>query len=96
MNEDVKALEEALQAGPTPGEWVRSCRRYPIADTGDYDSFEQVTAHAGLEQSVILEIHGEDDRDEPNAKFIAAAHPDRIRRLLDYIRKLEQEVANGK
>ena len=95
MNQDVKALEEALQAGPTPGEWVRSYRRYPIADTGDYDSFEQVTAHAGLEQSVILEIHGDDDRDEPNARFIAAANPDRIRRLLDYIADLERASKEG-
>ena len=29
-------------------------------------------------------------------RWMQEAHPDRIRRLLDYIRKLEQEVANGK
>lgn len=84
MNQDVKALEDALQAGPTgavPGDstWVAVCGSHVMLDSP---------------RPVWARI-ASCDRDQTSA-YIAACSPDRIRRLLDYIRKLEQEVANGK
>lgn len=120
MNQDVKALEEALQAGPTPGEWyvdsTRSEGEYgdggPDGRSG-FDAFAlfNEAGHALLDtlnrDTRLSEITEEADEyeghfrawdvlGERDLKYIATCSPDRIRRLLDYIRKLEQEVANGK
>ncbi|MCM5682941.1 ead/Ea22-like family protein [Schlegelella sp. S2-27] len=90
MNQDVKALEEALAKGPTPGEWHTGGENGKAARI-IYDERGWAIADAKL-------YHGnrESGEDLANAEFMAVANPDRISRLLDYIRKLEQEVANGK
>lgn len=95
VRKDVEALREALEAGPTRGDWVRTHHRYELGDTGDYDSFEQVTARAGTETTVVLEIYGNDDRDEANGKYVAAAHPDRIERILAALAEAEQQLAKA-
>ena len=92
MNQDVKALEEALQAGPTPGPWSwwTSCsfrRLSSEATRRDGD-----VLHAVVHRDGVGDIVGT----EATKDYIAACSPDRIRRLLDYINRLEQEVANGK
>ena len=69
MNQDVKALEEALAKRPGP--------------RGNMLTAEQAQAHHQVVWGFFLAWQTE-------------ATPDRIRRLLDYINRLEQEVANGK
>lgn len=69
MNQDVKALEEALQAEPGP--------------RGNMLTTKQAMDYA--ERCFSFQI-----------LWVDATTPDRIRRLLDYIRKLEQEAADGK
>jgi hypothetical protein len=67
----------------TPGPWKTVARNYPIADTGDYDGCWEVLT--GDPKKPIVQIWGDSDEDEANARLIAAA-PDlleALRRLLD-------------
>ena len=60
----------ALDDPPAPGPWAFRAVRMPIADTGDYDGcFEVKDAIGGR----VVEIWGDDDQAEANARLIAAA-----------------------
>jgi len=79
MTDDIKALREALEAGPTAGAWTQH-----KFDTrmlrGIFDS----------ERNVVFYMKRESDED---AAYIAAAHPDRIRRVLDRLEAAERDAA---
>lgn len=83
-NQDVKALEEALAKAENCGKFSKSSRCTVEAE--ETDEWPRVTLSVQANKIVGPKL----------ATYITACSPDRIRRLLDYIRKLEQEVANGK
>ena len=70
----------------TPGPWKTVARNYPIADTGDYDGCWEVLT--GDPKKPIVQIWGDSDEDEANARLIAAA-PDLLEALKDTLQLLE-------
>ena len=66
----------------TPGPWKTVARNYPIADTGDYDGCWEVLT--GDPKKPIVQIWGDSDEDEANARLIAAA-PDLLEALRDMV-----------
>jgi hypothetical protein len=98
LNQDLAALDAALYMGPTPEQW-QALRPDSEGDVTVAGPGGVPIAKCGHATSVLDDNHayviGYCEA-IANAHFIAACSPDRIRRLLDYIRKLEQEVANGK
>lgn len=82
--DDIKALKEALAAGPTPGKWEvdyldRNGQRVVRAE-----HIEICTCWHHCVRSIEKEM-------EANAVLIAAANPDRIQRLIDHIERLTAE-----
>jgi len=80
MDDDIKALRDALQAGPTPDEWtadetdiyaIEDCQHHPVASADCNPSCRML------------------DEQEANAAYIAAANPARIARLLDRLEAAE-------
>jgi hypothetical protein len=66
----------------TPGPWKTVARNYPIADTGDYDGCWEVLT--GDPKKPIVQIWGDSDEDEANARLIAAA-PDLLEALKNIV-----------
>lgn len=60
-----------MEVKHTPGPWRAVAHSYPIADTGDYDGAWLVLPNG--DRRPIVEIWGDDDKDEANARLIAAA-----------------------
>lgn len=93
LTQDLAALDAALYMGPTPDQWqalrpdsegdvtVAGPGGVPIAKCGHATSVldENYAYVIGYCEAIA------------NAHFIAACSPDRIRRLLDYIRGLLDE-----
>ena len=92
-DDDIKALREAIAAGPTDGPWITAGPSFGdplprftngiIRDTDDGDCeevcrFDVRTTHC--------------NETEINAAYIAAASPDRIARLLDALKAEQNEV----
>jgi hypothetical protein len=65
----------------TPGPWKTVARNYPIADTGDYDGCWEVLT--GDPKKPIVQIWGDSDEDEANARLIAAA-PDLLEAMISF------------
>lgn len=89
LADDIRALEEALAAGPTKGPWHtrtecpgRCCWHIfpdcPVFADGD----EELSGNA-----IVSECSEEDGH------WIAAASPDRIQRVLTTLKQLQQEQA---
>lgn len=95
LNQDLAALDAALYMGPTHGPWHAT--KPESHGTGVRGPAQVSLAWCGCATTVGEEGCYSIGAAEAtaNAHFIAACSPDRIRRLLGYIRKLEQEVANG-
>lgn len=80
--EDVKALEAALAAKPTPAWFIRT-NRHVSTDGRPWGWLDG--APSGGPQHPIPGVQvtwTRGDRSEANADYIAAAYPDRIRRIL--------------
>ncbi len=74
ISDDLDALEEALAAGPTPGPW--SLR-------GSYASSESNLTHITSPSFDRIAVTAKG----PDAGFIVACSPERIRRLLDALKQ---------
>ncbi len=104
--DDVRELRKALEDGPTPGPWFvqfgddgrhMCCTAISAANTrvrndgqwsaADCDALVALTLH-----QCYPFVSADCERDEANSAYIAAASPDRIRRILD---RLENERAAG-
>lgn len=77
MSDDIKALKEALEAGPTPGEW------YEHHDKGRLyiENVDDVVCDMGLGV-----------KSSPTSRYIAACYPARIARLLERLEKAERDA----
>lgn len=79
LTEDIRALREALEAGPTPGPWVVD------------ESNPNMVARDGDEYEYVLEVAPDNfadtshdyEHEQRDAAYIAAANPARIARILD-------------
>lgn len=88
MDDDIKALREALEAGPTPGPWAwwTSCsyRRLSSDKTGkDGD-----VLYAAVHRDGVGDVVGTD----ATKAYIAAANPDRIARILARLEAAEARL----
>lgn len=82
-NSDIVAIEEALAAGPTEGEWmVQALNLSPHHDTGIRVRGESVSGYAAV---LNTKWPHEKQREEQraNARWIATSNPARLRRVLD-------------
>jgi hypothetical protein len=95
LTQDLAALDAALYMGPTPDPWQAS-RPDSEGDVTVAGPGGVPIAKCGHATSVLDENHayviGYCEA-IANARFIAACSPDRIRRLLDYIRGLARDAA---
>ena len=82
MQSDIKALRQALAAGPTPGPWHAYV--HPLQPAELNGRVDVVGAH---EDDDVAE-----NATRENALFIAAASPDRIARLLDALELAHKEL----
>lgn len=85
--EDVKALEYALKAGPTPGEWeVRAgpLGLHIVSDIEIEDGIESWVSVASMDELGAVGL--------ADATYITAANPDRIRRILDALAEAEKRA----
>ena len=80
MNQDVKALDGVLANVEHCGKFSKSSRCTVEAE--ETDEWPRVTLSVQANKIVGPKL----------AAYITACSPDRIRRLLDYIRKLEQDA----
>lgn len=80
--EHIRALREALEAGPTPGPWFDSrSERFPEC---------YVRAANGQH---IAAVPWSTENDGANAALIAAAHPEAIRAVLDALEAAQRDRA---
>lgn len=93
LDDDVRVLREAMAAGPTPGPWSTISRgAYWGEEEADVrDADEQDVAGAEFVQPI-----GDNDTTRgqlwaKDARYIAAAGPDRIARVLDAMDALQRE-----
>jgi lipopolysaccharide biosynthesis regulator YciM len=84
--DDVRELRKALEAGPTPGPWVTDHANHNLV-ARDGDVYEYVCEVAPSEFS---ESEHDQAREQVDAAYIAAASPDRIRRILDRLEAAER------
>lgn len=63
-------MSDTTTGKATPGPWTLELRNVAIADTGDYDGVCDVR---GANGERVVEIWGDDDQCEINARLIAAA-----------------------
>ena len=86
IDDGIKALEAALAAGPTPGPWT--CR-------DDFDTSAESWDLYGREDGRYLigmvENANGHKQNHANVMLIAAAHPERIARLVAEVKRLRQE-----
>lgn len=90
MTDHITRLKEALEAGPTEGEWIAEIPDGRWAR----DAYIRVhkwgiVAHVGVDQSVP---HW-DGPQRANAAYIAAANPAAIRELLERLEQAEKDAA---
>ena len=95
LNQDLAALDAALYMGPTPDQW-QALRPDPeggvtVAGPGGVPIAKCCHATSVLDENYAYVIGYCEAI--ANAHFIAACSPDRIRRLLDYIRGLALDAA---
>ena len=84
MNDDIKAIRDALAAGPTPGPWVHA------VDFGQLGSVEaNGTPVAQSQQRFPLD----NEQRQINAAFIAACNPQAIAALLKAIEVAQKDAA---
>lgn len=88
MTDKYADLRAALDAGPTPGPWIKDKFHPHILD-----------ARPGSSQSLVcrVAINTFNDEGRKNEAFICAAHPDTIRALLaerDRLREAAQMLAD--
>jgi hypothetical protein len=102
--DDVRELRNALEAAPTPGPWFvqvgddgrhMCCTAISAANTrvrndgqwsaADCDALVALTLH-----QCYPFVSADCERDEANSAYIAAASPDRIRRILDRLDAAEK------
>ena len=93
--DDIKALKEALEAGPTPGEWKLfdeppndmwlAGRSIGAADPKD--------ARRVCDAYSIISPPEPGSMHEANARYIAACSPARIARLLERLEAAERDAA---
>lgn len=77
--DDIKAIRDALAAGPTtPGPWRWTSRNFQCV-------------LVGAEDREIIEANGVDGTDADDA-LIAACHPERIARLLDALAMAQKDA----
>lgn len=77
-------VREALAAGPTPGEWA--C--YDDSNDGKTSRIEIVA----IGKTVARIYRSVPEQDLPNARLIAACHPENIRALLAEVERLRAAV----
>lgn len=91
---DIRALREALAGRPTPGPWHLRTNRHTTTEGLTWGWLDALPPGAGQR-----EIHGvsvtweRGSRSEANARYIAAASPDRIERILAELERLRSELA---
>ncbi len=81
LDQDLSAIKAALEAGPTKGEWRSDGLPVPTIGTERYAIVESVTADPTWA----------DEQERADAAWIAAAHPDRISRLVAELERLRGE-----
>ena len=89
MTDDIKAIRDALAAGPTPGPWTwwTSCSfRRLSSDTTRKDGD---VLHAAVHRDGVGDVVGT----EATKDYIAACHPERIARLLDALEQAQSRLA---
>jgi hypothetical protein len=99
MDDDIRALKEALAAGPTPGPWIDDRHEKAVYP------YTQVRAPNDRgARDVVMDVRlsdigsfcctvGKSEQEWVNAAYIAAASPDRIARLLDRLEAAERRPA---
>ena len=100
MKDDIKAIRDALAAGPTPGPWNAVSRGEFWHETeGDV---RKTDTTAIIEDDIVgAEFvqpigHNETTRGQVwlrDAQYIAACHPERIARLLDALEQAQSALA---
>lgn len=94
MTDDIKAIRDALQAGPTPGPWHAVNRAaYWHEEEGDVRTTDledvvgaEFVAPIGNVETTRGQVWLRD------AQYIAACHPDRIARLLDALELAQKDA----
>ena len=89
MKSDIEALRQALAAGPTPGPW-NACEWVWQEHTGDTSACG-ISVAVGQNETVIQTTAMEGDS-EADVRYIAAASPDRIARLLDALELAQRDA----
>lgn len=80
----IERIRDALAAGPTPGEWA--C--YDDSNDGKTSRIEIVA----IGKTVARIYRSVPEQDLPNARLIAACHPENIRALLAEVERLRAEL----
>jgi hypothetical protein len=83
IQDDIRQLEAALEAGPTPGPWAHAF---------DFGQIGSVEAEGFPVAQVQQRASSDNERRQLTAAYIAAANPVVLRRLLDHIKALEAAV----
>jgi hypothetical protein len=89
LADDIRALEEALAAGPTPGDWA-------VGGTCTDDDGAPETVIRGMDGRAAVAVTLDFGANNPlmreaNALLIAAANPERMQRVLGTLKQLQQE-----
>lgn len=98
MTDDIKAIRDALAAGPTPGPWEQ---KEPEEDKqylrirGRRLGGRFKIANVAAPKIALLDSElqsREDAESAANAAYIAACHPERIARLLDALELAQKDA----
>ena len=94
IDDDIRALRDALAGGPMPGPLYIRTNRHPTTDGRPWGWLDTKPPGAGQGPIPGVQVTWErGSRSEANARYIAAASPDRIARMLDEIERLRAENA---
>lgn len=101
MTDYIKAIEDALAAGPTPGPWIDDRHEkavYPWTDVKAPDHPGRgVVAHVRLSEVASFSCTiGKAEQEWVNAAYIAACHPEALRTLLTRLREAEADAARSR
>jgi hypothetical protein len=88
INNDIKELREALEAGPTPGPW----HDFALLSGSENHRGYGISSAQKWRLASVAPVDTDGKEGGANAKLIAAASPDRIARLLDALKAEQDEV----
>lgn len=91
MDDDIKALRNALEAAPTPGEW--RAFNHSWSDTSILaPNFDHAICCLDINHATEESQDTDEAQMAANASLIAAANPARIARLLDRLEAAEADA----